>query len=91
MVLDLAQVLALVAAKGFAALGARGSCPEALHYRHALRACVGVATSPGVYSPYLIDDLAQCNNLAGQGLNLESLTGDPGVYAEIAEVIKRTK
>ena len=59
------------------------SCPEALHLRRALRACFNVTQAEGktTRADIACDDLAQCNNLADQGLKLRKLTGDPGVYA----------
>lgn len=62
----------------------RCSCDESQHLRKALelvrRICHG--ETPG--TP--IDDLAQCANLASQGLELLPLEGDPGVY-DINDVI----
>jgi hypothetical protein len=53
-------------------------CDESQHLREALRLIGKLAG--GYTGEYSVDDLAQINNLAHQGLELEKLVGDPGVY-----------
>lgn len=78
---DLAQALLLAA--GFPSLAnlakragdiARGQSHERDALSKIIEVCHG--TTPG--DP--VDDLAQCANLAGQGLDGSPLVGDPGVY-----------
>jgi hypothetical protein len=63
----------------------RCSCPESQHLRKALTAiqfvCMNDTGQP------MVEDLAQCANLAGQGLMLLKLTADPGV----GDIAERTK
>lgn len=57
------------------------SCPEALHLRQALGACVNVSgRGEGAARHQPIEDVAQCANFASQGLKLQPIEGDPGVY-----------
>ena len=59
----------------------RCSCDEAMHYRAALRACLLLSIDgEGRVSGQPIEDVAQCNNVAHQGLTFERIEGDPGVY-----------
>lgn len=85
---DLAQ--ALLVAAGLPALASLAKRQrDALrgkpsHEREALAKIIEVChgTTPGD----TVDDLAQCANLAGQGLDGSPLVGDPGVY-DLAEVV----
>ena len=59
----------------------RCSCDETLHYRAALRACLLLSIDgEGAAERQPIHDVAQCNNVVQQGLDLKRIEGDPGVY-----------
>jgi hypothetical protein len=68
----------LLAAGLVDAVGFQSVANELAHTRAALEAIIRVCTgdTPGTE----VDDLAQCANLADQGLNGEPLVGDPKVY-----------
>ena len=57
------------------------SCTESRHLRRALQEILRIATTHT--DGTLIDDVAQCGNLADQALRLAPLVGDPGLTTTV--------
>ena len=60
------------------------SCDESEHLRRALRAIFLISQTDT--SGSLISDLVQIANLAQEGLTLQTLEGDPGVYPTLRDL-----